>query len=144
MIREAKKDDLESLVELYKHLNPEDDYSNLTNTMLFWESILDNPIIKCLVLEEGRKLLATCTLITVPNLTRSNRPYSIVENVVTHPDFRGRGHGRSIMEEAIRISKKSNCYKIMLQSSSKRVSAHKFYRSLGFDSDSKVGFHLKF
>jgi GNAT superfamily N-acetyltransferase len=37
----------------------------------------------------------------VPNLTRGGSPYALIENVVTHHDFRKRGFGKQILNFAL-------------------------------------------
>ena len=44
-------------------------------------------------------------------------------------------------DEILEISKKENCYKVMLQSSNKRKENHVFYESCGFSGD-KIGFKI--
>ncbi len=48
------------------------------------------------------------------------------------------------MDKAINYAKLQNCYKIMLLSSAYRIETHNFYKSLGFDGESKHGFQLRF
>jgi len=52
--------------------------------------------------------------------------------------------GKAIIDKAVDYAKEQNCYKVMLQSSSKRIEAHKFYEKIGFDGDSKRGFQIRF
>jgi GNAT superfamily N-acetyltransferase len=78
------------------------------------------------------------------NLTRQQRPYAVIENVITHQDYRKKGYGTLVMEKAVDYAKRENCYKIMLLSSSSRKDAHQFYERLGFDGSSKKGFQLRF
>jgi ribosomal protein S18 acetylase RimI-like enzyme len=79
----------------------------------------------------------------VPNLTRGGRPYSLIENVVVHTEYQKRGVGRTLMNEAMKIAKESNCYKIMLLSGSDNKN-HAFYEKLGFDRNRKVVFEVSF
>ena len=39
-------------------------------------------------LDEKAVAPSTCTLTVIPNLTRAALPYGLIEDVVTHPDFR--------------------------------------------------------
>jgi GNAT superfamily N-acetyltransferase len=43
----------------------------------------------------------TCMLITAPNLLREGRRHSFLENVVSHPELRGRGHGQAVVQAAL-------------------------------------------
>jgi GNAT superfamily N-acetyltransferase len=46
-------------------------------------------------------VVATCTLIIIPNLTRGGVPYALIENVVTDARHRRRGYGKLILEAAM-------------------------------------------
>lgn len=143
MIREAKKEDLERIVELYGFLDPTNDFQDKIKLNETWDEILSNGYVKCLVLEVDGIIVASSTVNILPNLTRGIKPYSIVENVITHPDYQGNGYGKRIMNHIIEMSKEAGCYKVMLLSGSKRVDAHKFYEAIGFDSTSKKGFQYR-
>jgi GNAT superfamily N-acetyltransferase len=54
---------------------------------------------------------SSCTLVVIPNLTRSGQPYGLIENVVTHSTYRGRGFGKHILQEG-RSAWKADCYKV--------------------------------
>lgn len=144
MVREAVRDDLDSIVQLNRFLNPNDSKINENKLKLTWEKIIENSdFFKYYVLEIDSRIISACTITVNPNLTRSCRPFAVVENVITHPDYRGEGHGKELMKRVIDYAKKCDCYKIMLLSSSDRVNAHGFYSSLGFDSKSKRAFQLR-
>jgi hypothetical protein len=59
-----------------------------------WVEILTHPNVHVFVSDERDCIAATCMLVTAPNLLRGGRRHGFLENVVTHPDFRSRGHGR--------------------------------------------------
>jgi hypothetical protein len=83
--------ELSSLLELYKHLNS--DEPPLPEAKIIdqvWSDFITDPKIHCVVGDMEGRLIASCTLIIVPNLTRGARPYGLIENVVTHPDYRKR------------------------------------------------------
>jgi hypothetical protein len=47
------------------------------------------------------------------------------------------------MNAAVDFAKNQNCYKVMLLSNAQRKDAHKFYETLGFSSDDKIGYVKK-
>ena len=145
IIRLARPGDIDTLMPLYReHLNaanpdlPVDD-----RVHAHWQSILDNPMLHYFVAEVDGLVVATCNLTIVPNLTYNLSPYAVIENVVTHADYRRRGLGRMLMETAISTAWEAGCHKVMLMSGAGRTEAHRFYESLGFDGDSKKGFSMR-
>jgi GNAT superfamily N-acetyltransferase len=139
--RFARYDDLEGIMDLYEVLIPDDTLASLDHLKTVWDHIMSNPeLYRYAVAEENGRLVATSNITIVPNLTRSGRPYAVIENVVTHPSARRRGFGRETMELLLDYAKEKNCYKVILLSSSHRAEAHKFYESLGFDGDAKRGY----
>jgi GNAT superfamily N-acetyltransferase len=70
--------------------------------------------------------------------------YSVIENVVTHSDFRNKGYAFALMEKASEIAKENACYKIMLMTGSKKESTLRFYEHCGFDMNEKTAFIKRF
>ena len=56
----------------------------------------------------------------------------VVEDVAVHPNYQGRGVGRTMMQNALDQCRSAGCYKLTLSSNLKREGAHRFYDSLGF------------
>lgn len=86
------------------------------------------------------KLVASYICVIIPNLTRDVRPYTFVENVVTHADYRKRGYAMSCLNLAKQIDRENNCYKMMLLTGSKEESTLNFYRKAGDNSSDKMAF----
>src|SRR5260370_40292239 len=61
-----------------------------------WQETLAHPGGHAFVSDDRDRIAATCVLVFVPNLLRSARPHGFLENVVTHPGLRGRGHGTAV------------------------------------------------
>ena len=92
------------------------------------------------VAKENNKIVSTCTVIIIPNLTHNQRPYAFVENVVTSKEFRKKGYGTAVLNYAKDIAIKENCYKIMLLTGSKRESTLNFYKKAGYNCNDKTAF----
>ncbi len=104
--------DLDSMLALYRHLNPDDPVSDHHNTKLAWVALLESQLTSVYVAElpikgTGRVVYAR----RVPNLTRGARPYALVENVVTHTDYRRLGFGRAVLRAAMDAAWAAGCYK---------------------------------
>jgi GNAT superfamily N-acetyltransferase len=140
-IREAHEDDLSGIIELYDQLVTDDARMEKDVLTVEWKQILSKrDWIRYYVAVKDGRLVATCNIAIIPNLTRAIRPFAVIENVVTHTAYRKQGFGEKVMKMAIDFARSRNCYKVMLLSNSKREEAHLFYRALGFSDTKKVGF----
>ena len=132
MIRFAEEHDFEGIMNLLRQLNPDDPVINDGRDKVIFERILKQSNLRILIQEENGKIISTCYLNIIPNLTRDASPYAVIENVVTDAEFRNQGFGKKMMVFALESAWKAECYKVMLQTGSKKESTHKFYASCGF------------
>ena len=90
-IREAIESDLEGLLKLYTQLhgNPMPEMDDAL--MPLWYRILNDPNHHIIVLTIDGVLISSCVLVVIPNLTRGQRPYALIENVVTDEKHRNKG-----------------------------------------------------
>lgn len=79
-------------------------------------------------------------LVIVPNLTQGQRPYGLIENVVTDEAHRNRGYASRLLDFAKGIATERRCYKIMLMTGSKTESTWRFYERAGYNRTDKTAF----
>lgn len=139
-IRELENKDFQQLMELYTHLHEKDIPEMDERVSSVWESILADKNHHIIVTELNGKIISSCVCVIIPNLTRNQRPYAFVENVVTHSDFRGKGIATACLNYARDIAKSENCYKLMLLTGSKNENTLNFYRRAGYNSEDKTAF----
>jgi GNAT superfamily N-acetyltransferase len=143
IIRHIKKQELGELLGLYRYLNADDPVlkpdARIGNV---WDRIMADPGQHYLVTEVDGRIVSSCVLVIIENLTRSATPYALIENVVTHPDYRRRGIGTRLLLKAQDIARERGCYKVMLLSG--RKDAISFYEKAGFEGESKTGFIARF
>ncbi len=140
IIREAEYPDLRGLLELYTHLHEKSVPDIDSKVLALWDKILSDKNQHIIVAVEDGIIASSCTVVIVPNLTRSLRPWATVENVVTHADYRCRGFAAACLDFAREIAKNENCYRIMLATGSKDEHVLNFYRRAGYNSDDKTAF----
>ena len=140
MIREAVASDLDALLELYLHLHETGLPGDGARLRAAWTKIMADPDHHVLVCEQGGRIVASCVCVVVPNLTRGAHPYALIENVVTHRDYRRQGHATRCLDRAREIARAAGCYKIMLMTGAKDAATLDFYRRAGFDDKAKTAF----
>lgn len=138
--RLVRYDELSDLLTLYKQLHP-DDPDVFKNKALkdTWDLIYNNPNIIYIVVEAEGKIVSSCNITIIQNLTRNLRPYGLIENVISDENYRKRGYATKALNMAVKIAKDNNCYKVMLLTSSKKAETLKFYEQAGFTKGLKTG-----
>ena len=136
--------DLAGILDLYKQLDAGNDRYEEGAATAAWKEILGDESIRYYVAVDEGKIIGTCFIVIVTNLTKGVRPFAIIENVITDEDHRGKGIGKTLIGMAVERAKARNCYKVQLMSNVKRKDAHLFYERIGFDGNSKRGFEIRF
>lgn len=140
-IRLALSDDLEALLSLYEFLHDVDLPITSDIARENFDHIIASPYLNLFVTEFHGQLVSSCYLNVIHNLTRGGAPYGVIENVVTHPEFRRQGLGQEIMRYALTAAWEMGCYKVMLMTG--REENIPFYEGVGFDSSAKWGLLAK-
>ena len=139
-IRETDKSDLVGLLILYKQLHNNPMPQINAEIMKIWDDIrLDKQhhiIVGCI----DDIIVSSCVLVIIPNLTHNQRPYAVVENVITDENYRGKGFATAVLNYAKNVAEKEHCYKIMLMTGSKKESTFNFYERAGYNRQDKLAF----
>lgn len=140
IIRKAKSKDAEDFIKLYfEYLTaypPKEEQD-----MYAWAKLLDkfekDENMYLLVVEENGKVISTVQMAIIESLTHNIRPFAVIENVVTHIDYRNKGYASALLDKASAIAKERRCYKVFLETGSNKESTLNFYRNNGFEIDKK-------
>ena len=142
-IRPATPDDLPGVLALYRQLNPGDPVLDVAAAEPVWAALLGSGLTTPFVAQIDGRLVSSCTLAIVPNLSRGARPYGVIENVVTDEGHRRGGLGRAVLEAALDKAWAADCYKVLLATGSRRESTLRFYEGVGFTRDAKTYFEIR-
>lgn len=140
MMREIRHDDFRGLMELYTQLHDNPLPSETDSLLSLWERIIDDNNYHIIVAEEDGKIVSSCTCVVIPNLTRAQRPYALVENVITDRAYRGRGLASACLDYAKQLAAGAGCYKIMLLTGAKDERTLDFYLRAGYNDKDKTAF----
>lgn len=141
ILREAVFADLDALMGLYAQLHA-DEPGPLPREGLeaLWGDILADPNHHVILACEDETPIASCVLLVVPNLTRGQHPWGIIENMVTGVQHRKQGYGGAVLAQAVRLAKEANCYKLMLATGQSDPAVHRLYQKAGFNSRDKTAY----
>ncbi|MCH5299314.1 MAG: GNAT family N-acetyltransferase [Ruminococcus sp.] len=140
MVREAKRDDLNEVLELYLNLHEKSIPASSKHLSATWNQIIMDENHHLIVNEVDGQIVSSCVCVIIPNLTRNVHPYAFIENVVTHSKYRGKGYATECLNYAKSIAKKQDCYKMMLLTGSKDQSTLSFYKNAGYNCTDKTAF----
>ncbi|MFN3172701.1 MAG: GNAT family N-acetyltransferase [Hyphomicrobiales bacterium] len=138
----ASQDDLPGVLDLYMQLSPEDPRTEISQAVSAYNQLLACAGSGIYIARVDRAIVATCTLVVIPNLTRSARPYALIENVVVHRNHRRKGYGRKVLDAATRAAWDAGCYKLMLLTGVNEEATFRFYIAAGFEQ-TKTGFQKR-
>ena len=140
MLREAVQEDLFELLNLYMSLHEKEIPEDILHLQQVWNEMISDQRHHVIVKEVEGRIVSSCICVIIPNLTRGVRPYSLIENVVTREEDRGKGYASACLEYAKQIAKEENCYKMMLLTGSKNESTQNFYKGAGYNSKDKTAY----
>lgn len=139
-LREAVKEDLPGLLQLYTQLHDNVVPPMDSDINILWNQMMSHKNYHIIVGLIDDLIVSSCTIVIIPNLTHNQKPYALIENVISHEEYRGKGYATSVLEYAKGIAVNNKCYKIMLMTGSKKESTLNFYKRAGYNSDDKTGF----
>lgn len=140
MIREINENDLEGLLQLYLQLHENTMPYKTDELMALWNGILNDKNHHIIVAEIKGQIVSSCVCNIIQNLTHGQRPYALIENVVTDEAFRKQGLATGCLNYAKDIALKENCYKLMLLTGSRNESTLQFYEKAGYNRNDKTAF----
>lgn len=140
MVREINSGDFDSLMKLYMQLHDNPFPEKDERVMNVWKEIINDPNHHIIVAEENGEIVSSCVCVIIPNLTRGQRPYAFIENVITDENHRKQGLASACLDYAREIAKRENCYKMMLLTGSKSDSTLRFYEQAGYNKNDKTAF----
>lgn len=141
--RLARADDLASLLALFRVSEVSRAAEPFARAERIWTEMLSRHGLTVFVCEAGSAIVSTCMLITAPNLLRSGRGHAFLENVVTHPEFRGRGFGHAVVLAALAAAWEQDCHHVFLQSGRADPRVHRFYEDCGFEPGLRTAYVAK-
>ena len=130
VIRKAKSADANDLKVLYfdylTKFPPKEEQD-----MSLWENLLNkfekDGNMYLLVVEEDGKVVSSVQMAIIESLTHNVRPFAVVENVVTHIDYRNKGYASALLKQASEIAKEHRCYKNVIKFFLKQVQIKKVH-----------------
>lgn len=129
-IRVLEITDLEKLKNLYELcFNNECNIDIMKNE---YEKIKNCSNTKQLVLVFNDQIIGHIKYDIILDMFGSGRSYMYISDLCIHPNYRGKGYSKLLMNYCERDAVNSDCKYIFLNSSEFRKTAHKLYDSLGY------------
>lgn len=136
-IRPATKNDIMPILDLLYELDRPKPKTK--SEQILFEKIITQYIQQkqLFVAIHDSKLVGLVSIMLIPKLNRTKQELYIPDLIVSS-NHRGIGIGKSLITHCIMMAKKKKCFRIRLESGNKRIIAHKFYDSLGFEQYAKT------
>lgn len=139
-VRLAMQSDLSGLLDLFQASEVSPFIKPMERAEEVWEQTLKSESSVVFIAEVDEIIASTCMLITAPNLLRQGRSHGFLENVMTHPNYRGRGLGKAVVSEAINHAWAAGCHHVLMQSGRPDPRVHRFYEQIGFKLGLRIGY----
>ena len=143
IVRSAAEHDLPEVLNLYRHLHPHDPQLETITAERVWSTLLSSSFMTVIVAQAEELIVSSCTLAIVPNLSRGGRSYGVIENVVTHANYRRLGLARRVLTRALEVAWQADCYKVLLTTGSKQETTLRFYEEAGLHRGGKTYFEVR-
>ncbi len=133
IIRELKEDDFSN--GFFETLSNLTDVGKIRNDLKLAKEILkrigNDRNYRIIIAEDkqNRQIIGTATLLIEQKFIHNGGKVGHIEDVVTRKGYEGKGIGKKIIEELIKIARENECYKVILDCNEKVM---EFYEKMGF------------
>ena len=129
-IRRARRDDLGAVAEL--HRGEGWCYDDELVLRDYWDDCFDRESI---LVAETKEDGIVGTLEVAKAYKARFGHFAVIRRFVVHPDYRGKGIGRTLLQYATEEAKRMGCSAIELSVDPDNRRPHSYYESLGFKDD---------
>ena len=144
-LREARRDDVPLIVNMLADDalgRGREQLTDMTPYLTAFDTLAADPNNTQYVWEEGGEVVGCLQLTFIPGLSQQGAWRAQVEGVRTLASRRSQGIGGRMMAAVIALAREEGCKSMQLTSNKSRLDAHRFYRTLGFET-SHEGMKLK-
>lgn len=140
-IRRLQISDLEPLRQLYRQFWGED--SSIERMRERFHEIGSNSrqVIFCATLDN--LVVGSVMGIVCDELYGDCKPFLVMEDLIVNMEYRNHGIGRALVRELEHYAKENGCSQMLFITEANRHDAVSFYKSIGFDPKSHIGFKRK-
>jgi GNAT superfamily N-acetyltransferase len=131
-IKAATEADLPSILALYVEVEDDGRILSIEEARSIFVRMKSYPDYTVYVATLRESIIGTFELLIMDNLAHMGSPSGILEDVVVHRDWQGKGVGKQMVRFAMDRCRERGCYKLALSSNLRREAAHRFYDGLGF------------
>ena len=147
-IREAGYPDIPAMTELLMALfSLEKDFTpDREKHMEGLKLAIDSPAYTVLVIHSAREnirpdILGMCTLHSLIS-TAKGQEVGLIEDVVIHPDHRGNGLGKQLLEKMQELARERHYARLQLLADKDNTPAHRFYEKMGFSHTNLIAMNM--
>ena len=136
IIRELREEDLSNgFIETLSNLSEVGELAKDTTRKRKILSEIKDKNYRIVIAEDNQnhQVIGSATLLIEQKFIHNGGKAGHIEDVVTRRGYEGKGIGREILKELIKIAKDNECYKIILDCDEKLVN---FYEKIGFKKNS--------
>jgi GNAT superfamily N-acetyltransferase len=140
-IREMIAEDISQLEQLYRQFWGEESCVEAMNKQFHKLQERDSHIIISAI--DNNKLIGSVMGVVCEELYGDCKPFLVLENMIVDKNYRNKGVGKALISELEKMATKRGCTQVIFVTERNRVDAIKFYESVGYSSETHIGFKKK-
>ena len=131
-IRDANVSDLRDLLDLYRQLSSSAATSAADSATAIFEQFKAYSQSRILVGEIAGVIVTTSAVVVIEEIHPARHSFALIDNVVTHRDFQGRGYGKRMLSAATDTAWAAGCDRVILTAGSANPRVRRLYSKAGF------------